>query len=261
MRCSEIQWDRPPMPCDWQPFPYALAYTGKSGDYYKCETQAGFDARPYIWQGQKVKLTHGGNTKYFLVYNVTWAGGAAPTYVYLDGGDTYTLSAGAITGVFTSTAKAPKGFPLALDPGGPPGALVPVGGIIMWSGSIATIPTGWALCNGSNGTPDLRDKFVIGAKQDDSGTAKTNVTGSLTVSGGAATHTLTEAEMPSHTHKTGTHNAYKSGGNSPSRYIAGGYYSATVEASHSHSISNAGSGNAHNNLPPYYALAFIMRTA
>ena len=42
-------------------------------------------------------------------------------------------------------------------------ASFPVGGIIMWSGTIAAIPTGWALCNGSNGTPDLRDRFVIGA--------------------------------------------------------------------------------------------------
>lgn len=40
---------------------------------------------------------------------------------------------------------------------------IPVGGIILWSGSIASIPTGWALCNGSNGTPNLTDKFIIGA--------------------------------------------------------------------------------------------------
>ena len=38
---------------------------------------------------------------------------------------------------------------------------VPVGGIIMWSGTIASIPTGWSLCNGTNGTPDLTDKFII----------------------------------------------------------------------------------------------------
>jgi hypothetical protein len=40
---------------------------------------------------------------------------------------------------------------------------VPAGGIIMWSGSIGSIPTGYVLCNGSNGTPDLRDRFVVGA--------------------------------------------------------------------------------------------------
>src|SRR5690606_24087623 len=62
---------------------------------------------------------------------------------------------------------------------------VPSGGIIMWSGSIANIPTGWHLCDGDNSTPDLRDKFIIGAASDDSGTAKTDVTGSLTQTGGS----------------------------------------------------------------------------
>jgi hypothetical protein len=65
---------------------------------------------------------------------------------------------------------------------------IPSGCILMWHGTIATIPTGWALCNGQNGTPDLRDKFIVGATQDDTGTAKTNITGTLTQSGGAASH-------------------------------------------------------------------------
>jgi len=51
----------------------------------------------------------------------------------------------------------------------------PTGGIIMWSGTIATIPTGWALCDGTSGTPDLRDKFVVGASVDDGGVAKTTI--------------------------------------------------------------------------------------
>lgn len=72
--------------------------------------------------------------------------------------------------------------------GGDPDGLVPVGGIIMWSGTIAAIPTDWALCDGTANSPgpDLRDKFIVGAKQDDSGVAKTNLTGSLTTSGAAA---------------------------------------------------------------------------
>jgi hypothetical protein len=65
---------------------------------------------------------------------------------------------------------------------------IPVGLISMWSGTIATIPSGWRLCDGTNGTPDLRDKFIVGATADEAGAAKTNVTGSLTQSGGAATH-------------------------------------------------------------------------
>src|SRR3990172_420875 len=66
---------------------------------------------------------------------------------------------------------------------------VPIGGIIMWSGTVATIPATWQICDGTNGTPDLRDKFVVGAKQDDGGVAKTNVTGSLTQSGGSISYT------------------------------------------------------------------------
>ena len=68
------------------------------------------------------------------------------------------------------------------------GGPVPVGGIILWSGTVATIPTNWKLCDGTANSPgpDLRDKFVVGAKQDDAGTAKTNLTGALTQSGAAA---------------------------------------------------------------------------
>jgi hypothetical protein len=67
---------------------------------------------------------------------------------------------------------------------------LPYGTIVLWYGNIASIPDTWVLCDGNNGTPDLRDVFVIGANQDGSGTAKTNITGSLTATGGATTVTL-----------------------------------------------------------------------
>ena len=131
---------------------------------------------------------------------------------------------------------------------------VPTGLIAIWKGSIASIPSGWSLCNGSNGTPDLRDKFVIGANQDDSGTPKTNVTGSLTSSGGEATHTLTKAEMPAHTH---TYDHWDSGtraeGTGGDTTLPGSYLT-------SEDTGSTGSGDAHNNLPPYYSLAYIMKT-
>jgi len=63
------------------------------------------------------------------------------------------------------------------------------GGILLWSGSIASIPAGYVLCDGNNGSPDLRDKFIVGAKQDDGGIAKTNITGALLQSGGNISHT------------------------------------------------------------------------
>jgi hypothetical protein len=68
--------------------------------------------------------------------------------------------------------------------------VVPVGGIIMWSGTIVTIPATWALCDGTANTPgpDLRDKFIVGAKQDDAGVAKSNILGALSQSGGVTGH-------------------------------------------------------------------------
>ena len=73
--------------------------------------------------------------------------------------------------------------------------IIPSGVIVMWSGSVATIPSGWYLCNGSNSTPDLRNKFIIAANADDGGAAKTSVTGSATQSGGSK-----DAIVVSHTH-------------------------------------------------------------
>jgi hypothetical protein len=69
------------------------------------------------------------------------------------------------------------------------------GMIMMWSGTIATIPTGWLLCNGTLGTPDLRNTFVIGAFSDTSGVAYTTITGANTKTGGSK-----DAALVSHTH-------------------------------------------------------------
>lgn len=89
------------------------------------------------------------------------------------------------------------------------GNQMPVGAIIMWSGILADIPTGWALCNGQNGTPDLRERFVIGAGGAITalsvGGANTKTVNTQT--GGAHGHTLTidnhvltVAEIPAHGH-------------------------------------------------------------
>jgi hypothetical protein len=83
---------------------------------------------------------------------------------------------------------------------------VPIGAIIIWSGTIATIPGGYALCDGTANAPgpDLRDVFIVGAKQDDGGVPKTNITGALTSTGGAVTHDhdATNAAVSAHSLST-----------------------------------------------------------
>lgn len=148
------------------------------------------------------------------------------------------------------------------------GNIFVTGMIMMWSGTIATIPSGWALCNGSNGTPDLRNRFVIGAHSDDAGVAKTTVTESSTTTGGSKdaivvshTHTASVSD-PGHSHTISP--AYY-GASFPNGFTGGGgagqVYGSTQAASTgiTVSISTEGSSGTNANLPPYYALAFIMK--
>ena len=72
---------------------------------------------------------------------------------------------------------------------------LPTGIISLWYGSIASIPSGWSLCDGSGSTPDLRDRFVVGAGT--GGSYAVDATGGSTTSGA---HTLLTAEIPAHTH-------------------------------------------------------------
>ena len=155
--------------------------------------------------------------------------------------------------------------------------VVPSGGIIMWSGSIATIPAGWKLCDGNNGTPNLTNKFIIGANADVSSVAKTIVEGTATQTGGTKdaivvdhSHTLsTNATVSStnidHTHGftsgQGPFGTTGSGGTGATAGTTGGMNS---NASHTHTLGGrteaTGSAGDNKNLPPYYALAFIMKT-
>lgn len=117
---------------------------------------------------------------------------------------------------------------------------IPSGIITIWSGAISNIPSGWVLCDGNNGTPNLQDRFVVGAGS----------TYTVDSTGGASTVTLTTSEMPSHSH------GYLSDSDSP---VAGTGVSENDNFDNGRSTQSAGGGSAHENKPPYYALAYIMK--
>lgn len=127
------------------------------------------------------------------------------------------------------------------------------GMVILWSGSADNVPSGWALCNGENGTPDLRDKFVVGA----------GLTYQVGSEGGEARHVLTKDEMPSHSHaiKSDINNsAYNQTWPAWTEYTTGWTQQANSTETAPTYTQTAGGDTAHNNLPPYYALCYIMKT-
>jgi hypothetical protein len=145
------------------------------------------------------------------------------------------------------------------------------GMIMMWSGSIATIPSGWLLCDGTSSTPDLRNRFVIGAFSDDSGTAKTTVTGTSTQTGGSKdaivvshTHTATSTVTdPGHVHTANAglsdFDAGPFGGGRAQIVQTLTTNSAVTGITVATTNASAGSSGTNANLVPYYALAFIMK--
>jgi hypothetical protein len=176
----------------------------------------------------------------------------------------------AVTGALTlDGAAGTSGQVLTSAGSGTPtwGSVFVAGMIIMWSGTIATIPTGWLLCNGSSSTPDLRDKFIIGATADSGGAAKTNITGTPSQTGGSK-----DASLPSHTH-TATSTVTDPGHFHTSTVLSGSNVNANpgvqvgsgntgtavtgITVATSNSTEGVSATNA--NLVPYYALAFIMK--
>ena len=99
---------------------------------------------------------------------------------------------------------------------------IPIGGIIMWSGKIADIPTNYALCNGSNGTPDLRNKFIVG-----SGSGSNYSVGNT---GGSDSVTLSTSQIPAHSHTTNNHS----------------HNASVSDPGHGHSVSVSDPGHQHN---------------
>jgi hypothetical protein len=174
-------------------------------------------------------------------------------------------------------------------------APIPQGGIIMWSGAVNSLPSGWNLCNGSTYnsvvTPDLRNKFIV-ASNNTTGTPTTTISGSAVSTGGntnhdhfgsTQAHTLTQAQIPSHTHQykdsyfieynnpgTGQNGAiggvdyvgptkYKGSGDSDTdnKYV---YWRTGTTLSQGNGLSHDHDITTSYHVPSFYALAYIMYT-
>lgn len=149
-----------------------------------------------------------------------------------------------------------------------PGGVVPKGGIIMWSGTLANIPDGWALCNGANGTPNLTQKFIYGvAAGEDPDPPKT---------GGSTEHSHTIPNLETRFGAAGPGegtvgelicNYYDGEGfviNGPGATTCHYYKSPSPEvyplhSGHDELGTETGETGSENHLPPYYKLAFIMK--
>ena len=148
------------------------------------------------------------------------------------------------------------------------------GMVVMWSGTISTIPSGFLLCDGTLATPDLRNKFVICADADSSSLAKTTVTGVATQTGGTK-----DSIVVTHTHvSTGTTDtvgdhvhAIPNSGGFNGTFQANGEGVSLIETinsepagGHVHTVTNnvstVGDDGTNQNLVPYYALAYIMKS-
>lgn len=185
------------------------------------------------------------------------------------------------------TAVTPTATELNLMSGKTAQSFIPSGVIVLWSGSTASVPTGWYLCDGTNGTPNLRDRFVVGAGS----------SYAVGATGGANTVALSAPEIGTHSHSfsattasSGDHTHAFYGNVDTSGAVAGaartsaqalgavenaagpayvtnfggsGAQIAANAGSHTHTLSGvtdaSGSGTPHENRPPYYALAYIMK--
>jgi hypothetical protein len=123
--------------------------------------------------------------------------------------------------------------------------VLPRGMVALWSGRVAEVPAGWALCDGRNGTPDLRDRFVVGAGVDAAGRASCTLEASATQQGGSLTHKH-HFTTDGHLHWTKSNGSLFDPAVAPTQDITGEKDSGTTDGPDSVPV-------------PYYALAYIMK--
>jgi microcystin-dependent protein len=189
--------------------------------------------------------------------------GRPPSTIWLSDGFFYKFVLSDANDVVIQTYDNLYGIVDAQPPAATP---IPTGGILLWSGSIGSIPAGYVLCNGNNGTPDLRDRFIVGAGS----TYAVDATGGSADSilpththGATSTSTVTD---PGHLHQNFVQFVGASSGGSRAVPETSGTAYNTSSASTGITVAttttnaNAGVSATNGNLPPYYALCYIMKT-
>jgi hypothetical protein len=180
--------------------------------------------------------------------------GRPPSTIWLLDGFFYKFVLANSSNVTIQTYDNLYGIVSATPPAATP---IPAGGILLWSGSIGSIPAGYVICNGSNGTPDLRDRFVVGAGS----------TYAVNATGGSAdavvvshTHAATVTD-PGHAHNF-LGSVYTNPGSTGGASAQAQTTLSTNTAVTGITVSNATAGvsGTNANLPPYYALCYIMKT-
>jgi hypothetical protein len=185
--------------------------------------------------------------------------GISPNEIWLQAGYSYKFVIQTASAVTIQTLD--NIYPILQNASGS-GATIPSGLIAIWSGSTGSIPSGWLLCNGTNGTPDLRNSFILGAGSTYSVGQTGGSTDAIVVS---HTHTATSTVTdPGHTHTT---NATYYGSSGPAASSGGSNLptgatinTATTGITVATTNASAGTSGAGANMPPFYALAFIMKS-
>lgn len=142
------------------------------------------------------------------------------------------------------------------------------GAITMWAGLLSEVPSGWAICDGNNGTPDLTGRFLRSIPDSTTSPGQT---------GGTSTVTMSDSQMPNHSHTGSTDNSGshkhswdRTGGDTGEEIGSGVLETSgspdirtSYDAPHSHSVSlnseGATSPSSIDNRPNYYELAFIQK--
>jgi microcystin-dependent protein len=125
--------------------------------------------------------------------------------------------------------------------------IFPSGIVVAWNGDVP--PVGWAICNGKNGTPDLTNKFILGV----GGSYALNATG------GSATTSLTVNDIPNHGHAIGFSSIYTAMALVQQDGLGKTYLNGMTDNKKESFLEKTGGNASHNNMHPYYVLAFIMK--